>query len=299
MLEHRFGGQWTQEKLERIRKYLPAYTTIFHANEKARFLKTVYVDAFAGTGYSIPRSTAKEVPDSDLFPELREAEVQGFLKGSAQIALETNPPFDQYIFVEKEEKYAQELERLRVTYYNSELSIRVVQSDARSFLFDWCQKQDWNKTRAVIFLDPYSSEVDWATLNVVAKGKVDLWLLWPIGQVINRLLTTQSLPIESWGNALTRAFGTDAWKDQFYAPPVQSQLGLFSDENDTLPERMVKIADFKQIEQFFIERLKTLFPFVAENPLYLYNSQNTPLYLLCFASHDPTAVKIAQDILKP
>lgn len=32
MTEHRFGGAWTQEKLERIGKYLPAYTTIFKAN---------------------------------------------------------------------------------------------------------------------------------------------------------------------------------------------------------------------------------------------------------------------------
>jgi hypothetical protein len=51
-----------------------------------------------------------------------------------------------------------------------------------------------------------------------------------------------------------------------------------------------------------VARLKTIFAKVAENPLPLRNSTNTPLYLLCFAAGNPkgatTAVKIAQDILK-
>jgi hypothetical protein len=29
MSEHVFGGEWTREKLERVSKYLQAYTTIF------------------------------------------------------------------------------------------------------------------------------------------------------------------------------------------------------------------------------------------------------------------------------
>jgi hypothetical protein len=52
-----------------------------------------------------------------------------------------------------------------------------------------------------------------------------------------------------------------------------------------------------------VERLKTIFAGVAKNPLALYNSANTPLYLLCFSAGNEqgakTAVKIAQDILKP
>ncbi|MCI0387950.1 MAG: hypothetical protein MOB07_04160 [Acidobacteria bacterium] len=56
------------------------------------------------------------------------------------------------------------------------------------------------------------------------------------------------------------------------------------------------------IEQYFVERLKTVFAGVAENPLPLLNSHNNPLYLLCFASGNPkgakTAIKIAQDILR-
>ncbi|MGD9202027.1 MAG: hypothetical protein PVI26_10715 [Chitinispirillia bacterium] len=63
-----------------------------------------------------------------------------------------------------------------------------------------------------------------------------------------------------------------------------------------------KDADFDKISNFVVERLESIFPGVAKNPLLLRNSRNNPLYLLCFASGNPrgakTAVKIAQDILK-
>jgi three-Cys-motif partner protein len=44
-----FGGDWTEEKLDRVRKYLAAYATIMN-KQKFRF---AYIDAFAGTGYPI------------------------------------------------------------------------------------------------------------------------------------------------------------------------------------------------------------------------------------------------------
>jgi three-Cys-motif partner protein len=49
---HRFGGDWTTEKLTILGGYLSAYTT---ALKKQKF-KTGYIDAFAGTGYPIVRS---------------------------------------------------------------------------------------------------------------------------------------------------------------------------------------------------------------------------------------------------
>ena len=44
---HGFGGNWTEEKLKRVEKYLKAYATIMN-KKKFRF---AYIDAFAGTGY--------------------------------------------------------------------------------------------------------------------------------------------------------------------------------------------------------------------------------------------------------
>lgn len=50
MSGHQFGGEWTTEKLERLREYLCAYMRIFSKNSHAARYTTVYVDAFAGTG---------------------------------------------------------------------------------------------------------------------------------------------------------------------------------------------------------------------------------------------------------
>ncbi|MDX1417453.1 MAG: hypothetical protein R3293_24830 [Candidatus Promineifilaceae bacterium] len=42
-----FGGDWTEEKLSRIKEYLGQYTTAL----KNQPFRTAYIDAFAGTGY--------------------------------------------------------------------------------------------------------------------------------------------------------------------------------------------------------------------------------------------------------
>ncbi|MBW2737473.1 MAG: hypothetical protein JRE64_01215 [Deltaproteobacteria bacterium] len=41
---HGFGGNWTEEKLKRVEKYLKAYATIMN-KQNFRF---AYIDAFAG-----------------------------------------------------------------------------------------------------------------------------------------------------------------------------------------------------------------------------------------------------------
>ena len=42
MPTHQFGGQWTEEKLNRIKKYLSAYMTIFKSNPRASKLNTIF-----------------------------------------------------------------------------------------------------------------------------------------------------------------------------------------------------------------------------------------------------------------
>jgi three-Cys-motif partner protein len=66
-MSNRFGGTWTDEKLERIRKYLTAYMRIFSRNPRARYFQTIYVDAFAGTGYRQMGQSSPEI--GDLFRE--------------------------------------------------------------------------------------------------------------------------------------------------------------------------------------------------------------------------------------
>ncbi len=290
---HEFGGDWTTEKLDRIRKYLQAYTIIFEHNPRARKLHTIYMDAFAGTGY---RSSHPPLPGIISLPDLEEADNQAFLKGSARIALEISPTFNKYIFIEEDPNHAEELNHLRTEFPNLCSNILVITEDANTYLQDWCANTDWRMTRAVVFLDPYGMQVEWSVIEALAKTKaIDLWILFPLGVAVNRLLTKSAPPPENWARALTRIFGTEDWKDVFY--PHKKVLTLFGEENVQTKE-----ADFAKISDFFVERLNTVFTAVAPNPLRLMNSKNNPLYLLCFASGNPTgsstAVRIAQNILK-
>ena|SRR6266568_2973101 len=89
--------------------------------------------------------------------------------------------------------------------------------------------------------------------------------------------------------------GEPDWRDTFYKTEVIQGL-LFDDEVTK------KTADAKQISDYFVKRLETIFAGVAKKPLPLYNAKNNPLYLLCFACGNkkgaPIALKIADYILK-
>lgn len=294
MTEPQFGGPWTEEKLSRLRKYLQAYMSIFSTNPRAKLLKTIYVDAFAGTGFrqEFPSDTSEE---DLLFDISSDSDAAALRKGSAQVALETNPPFSEYIFIEHNEENVSNLSGLRRRFPKIARRIKIIPEDANVYLLKWCKETDWTATRAVVFLDPYGMQVDWATIEATAGTKgIDLWVLFPLGVGVNRLLTRQRPPEGPWADRLTRILGTDTWRDAFYRQSSQGKL--FGEKPD-----LIKDADFGTISKFWVTRLQSVFADVARNPLPLRNSRNVPIYLLSFAAANPrgakTAVKIAQDIL--
>ena len=175
--------------------------------------------------------------------------------------------------------------------------IKLVQDEANSYLQELCN-HDWlrSRRRAVLFLDPYGMAVKWNTIEAIANTQaIDLWMLFPLGMAVNRLLRKDARINRTVQNTLNEFFGTEDWFKEFYKNDESPSLfGPLSGQQ--------KVADFDSIEAYFIERLESVFTKVAKNPLRLYNRRNNPLYLLCFAAGNPkgasTAVKIAQDILK-
>jgi len=284
-----FGGRWTDEKLERVRKYLVEYARIM----RKRRYRFAYIDAFAGTGYRVA-----DEPDSDaafLFPELFEVETRRFLDGSARIALRSEPRFTEYIFIERRKTRCTELASLRQEFPDKAADITIAQEDANSYLRRLCAERDWERHRAVLFLDPYGMQVEWETLaSVGSTHAIDLWLLFPLGIAVNRLLAKDGEIPESWIARLDRMFGTHAWHDAFYV--TEEQAGLWGDVSQTR-----RTADVRRIGQYFVDRLGTEFAGVARNPLALYNSCNNPLFLLCFATANANAIgpalRIAEYIL--
>lgn len=283
-----FGGPWTLEKLDILESYLAAYTTALHDK-----FELYYIDAFAGSGSCRFKHKAPTLPfgmDSDA--------VQSFYDGSVRIALKTNPPFNRYIFIETNQECRNQLEKTFTEFPQLSDRIALFSGDANKILLNISRIQ-WRKRRCrgVVFLDPYSMEVSWKTLEAIAATQaMDLWFLFPIGAV-NRLLERSGNISDSWKNKLNDVFGCRDWQKRFYTSD-SPQMSLIEHHH-----KITKTANIDTIKDYILERLSSTFAGVAPNPKLLYNSKNSPIFLFCFAIGNPDpkatglALKLARYIL--
>jgi three-Cys-motif partner protein len=286
-----FGGDWTEEKLAKLAKYLPAYTNIF----KGRAYRYAYIDAFAGPGYRA-RQPTQAAPIQDLWGEDLDERGRRFTAGSAVVAMRSEPPFQSYIFIEHDPSALAKLKNALRKEFPQRISLATFESgDANAVLKRLCDN-NWSKHRAVLFLDPYGMEVEWSTMEAVASTQaIDVWILFPAGIGVNRQLPLDG-NVAAWArDAFDRLFGTPEWYDRFYAKHA-------TDDMFGGPDRVQKVVSSEEIVAYYRERLELIFPHMAPNPLVLCNSNNAPMFALVFAAAHPkygaTAIKIAQDVLK-
>src|SRR5262245_19590250 len=74
-------GYWSEVKLDIIREYAKAYSTILTAQRNPS-LHHVYIDAFAGAGLHVSKKSG------------------GVVEGSPVIAVGTQPPFKEYHLID-------------------------------------------------------------------------------------------------------------------------------------------------------------------------------------------------------
>jgi three-Cys-motif partner protein len=291
-----FGGEWTDSKLRVLQAYLAAYTKALRDKPtKEHPFRKAYIDAFAGTGSRDARDDAADGRAQELlFPDLAEKAPQELLDGSARLALKTEPRFDRYVFIERNAKRCAELATLKTEFPKLASSISIRNREANVEIQDMCSK-DWRSRRAVLFLDPYGMQVEWKTLKAVAGTKaIDMWLLFPFGIGINRLLTKSGDIPTSWRKRLDLLLGNTDWYEEFYK--VETTPTLFGDEQELVKTKMRGIA------RSFNRRLQSVFAGVVEEPGVLRNSRGSPLYLLWFAAGNAhgkdVAIRIATHLLK-
>jgi three-Cys-motif partner protein len=284
-----FGGGWTQRKLDVLKKYLQAYTKIFKRNPLARFYSISYVDAFAGTG-TLRRPALGGL--AKFLPELLENEKE-FRKGSVKRALEVEPPFANYVFIEKDSKKCKELEAILADFPNR--NVQIINEDANGALLEWCRNLNPKRERAVVFLDPFGASVKWEVITALGRTRaVDLWILFPYS-AINRMLVRNRRPPKAWADRLTLVFGTSEWESKFYSTTAFRSL-----LDSQRLESVHKSADHRVITDFFVERLGREFVAVS-NPFPMHNSNGALLFILFFAAANEhsakTGLKIANDII--
>ena len=278
-IDRSFGGEWTREKLEILRRYLDEYTTAL----KNRPFRLIYIDAFAGPGNWRLGSP---------YDEVDYGEYNDMLKGSPQIALDIiDKQFDEFVFIETNPEHIESLETVKAQ--NPDRVIEIFNQDANTILPQICDGLG-RYDRAVVFLDPYATEVAWSTVDCIARSrKIDCWILFPL-MAITRQMPRKREPDPAWMDNLDRIFGGREYWHDFYTPTKQAS---FFGQGDELEREQGS----DQIAEAYRERLKTVFARIAPTRRPLKNSTNSNLFDLFFAASNPggadTAVRIADYIL--
>lgn len=272
---HEFGGVWTRQKLTVLEAYLQFYVTAL----KNQPFTLHYADAFAGTGVHAPFQNE----DQEVLVPLED------FRGSVMTALEVSPGFDEFHFNDLNPNHASELRTIREA--NSEKTIHIYEQDANQFVPAFCAKLT-AKDRAVLLLDPYSTQLNWETLKFVAESKkVDLWLLFPVSVILRMTPRDGAKVRPEWKSTLDRLLGDDGWERSLYKPIETPAIDDLFGDNDPIP--LSERLNTKELEQWVTRRLKELFPYVAQ-PVPL-NNRGKPLFLFYFAvsNDNPNAWRLA------
>lgn len=288
-------GPWAEKKLDRLTKYLEAYTTILC---KRKWCEAYYyVDAFAGGGDAPLRK--KDVSKKDAQESLLDIidptfdpgqEEQQYIKGSPTRALDIQHQFSAYLFIDNDPERIARLEELKEKY-GSRRRIRIREGDANDILLERLVQNpeiDWRRTRAVVFLDPFGMHVPWKTLEQLAStSAIEVFINLPVGTTIQRLLQTQGKITANRRQLLTSFFGTDQWEKVIY----RDRDTLFGSETEKIDNSGQHLA------RWYAERLAKLFGY-SSSPYLIRNERGTHLYYLIFAGPNKTGAKIAKNILE-
>jgi three-Cys-motif partner protein len=267
-------GIWSEIKLEIIKEYAHAFTSIMKNQDWCKGYE--YIDAFAGAGIHISRKSG------------------GFVSGSPLNALEIKNPFTEYHYIDIDKEKIEILksltqDRQNVHIYPEDYN-EVLTKKILPFL-------KWEtKKRALCILDPYGLHLHWKTIMTIADIKTtEIFLNFPLMDMNRNVLHKDLLSADPEQiRRMNRFCGTEEWKDILYEE--SKQMSLFRDSSESDRIKVVN-GNIKLGEWFRKERLEKSagFKYIPE-PILMRNSKGGPLFFLFFASHNETGKIIVSDI---
>ncbi|MFH1718482.1 MAG: three-Cys-motif partner protein TcmP [Planctomycetota bacterium] len=261
-------GVWSEIKIAILREYACAFTRILKT--KAWCKGCCYVDAFAGAGVHISKTTGKMV------------------QGSPLNALLVEPRFDRIVLIDLD---AEKVESLK-TLCGHDKRVEIEPGDCNEILLDKVASSlpyssYW---RGLCVLDPYGihgKTLRWQTIKQLADLRtVDIFLNFPLMDINRNTLRRSLANADDDDVAAFNAFwGSEDWKDIMY------QHDLFGN--------LDKIGNNQKLAMAFQNRLKSAagFEFVPE-PILMRNTKGSELYFLYFASHQWVAERVILGIFK-
>jgi len=256
-------GYWSEIKLEIVRKYAKAYSLILNAEPR---LTHVYIDAFAGAGMHVAKSTGKFVPGSPLN------------------ALEVLPPFKEYHFIDLEGAKIKSLRELASARDNVHLYHGDCNEILLNTVFPGVKWEDYR--RALCLLDPYGLHLNWEVIEKAGEmGSIEIFLNFPIADMNRNVLRRDPGNVDPGQIARMNAYwGDDSWRKAAYT----TTRNLFDLEEKESNDTVAKA---------FQVRLREAGGFAyVPDPMPMRNSTGATVYYLFFASQKPVAQKIVSDI---
>lgn len=262
-------GPWSEVKLDILKRYAVEYSKIL-SNQKDPQLSHVYIDAFAGAGVHISRTTKEMVPGSPLN------------------ALLVDPPFREYHLIDLD---GERVEGLRGLIGNRP-DVHLYEGDCnqilRSEVFPEVRYEDYR--RGLCILDPYGLHLDWQVMQEAGSMRsLDLFINFPIYDININVLhhdpaTVDQVHIER----MTAFWGDESWRECAYqrVPTLFEYEDLEKVSNQRFAEafrrRLRDVAGFKRVPE----------------PLPMRNSKGSIVYYLFFASQKDTAEHIVNYIFE-
>lgn len=257
-------GSWSEIKLEIVRKYAAAYSTIMAKQPSIK--KHIYVDAFAGPGVHISRATGD------------------FVLGSPLNALRIAPPFKEFHFIDADGNRTAQLKELA----GNRPDVFTYEGDCNEILPQkiFPRAEYSNYARALCLLDPYNIGLAWEVVKAAGQMQsIEIFLNFMIMDANMNVLRHDPEKADPRQVArMNRFWGDDSWRTAAY----DSSGNLFGWEEKSTNEQLV---------QAYRERLLRVagFGYVPE-PLPMRNSKGATVYYLFFASPKATGEKIVEDI---
>lgn len=258
-------GYWSEIKLEIIKNYAAAYSTILAA-QKAPRLYHVYIDAFAGAGVHVSKSTGV------------------FVLGSPLNALYVEPAFRKYHLIDINAKRIVGLKKM----IGERSDVRIYEGDCNDVLVEkvFPEVQFEQYRRGLCILDPYGLDLQWKVILAAGQMKsIDIFLNFPVQDINRNVLRHDRDKVTASQIARMNSFwGDNSWEQFAY----QTTGNLFG-----FPEKEPN----EVVAEAFRKRLKNVAGFErVPTPLPMKNSKGAIVYYLFFASQKNTAENIVLDI---
>lgn len=259
-------GAWSAIKLEIIREYAQAYSTILSAQTQPR-LHHVYIDAFAGSGVNILKTTGE------------------FLPGSPLNALLLNPPFKEHYLIDYDGEKAESLREMTA----GRRDVHVMEGDCNSLLlkevFPNVLWKDYR--RGLCILDPYAINLNWEVVQTAGRMRsIEIFINFMVMDMNMNVLWRNPDNVDQRQLARMDAFwGDRSWREAAYRKrqtlfgPVDEKAGI-EDIVEAYQNRLNKEAGYRYVP----------------DPIPMKNTSGAIVYYLFFAAQKPAAADIIEDI---